>query len=140
MSDAARELVLWAENDSGMYRMRKPYLENMRKKMRKGTYSVDLGIKLWTYYATLAAKNYAREFGSMSQPWSKMFSTKDRREAAEQFEKDARRELRDEGVGRDASRSRKSRQSAKRRAGAVKVRSYKVKSYKRKAPKRSRRK
>lgn len=130
LSHEARELVLYAENDQGMYRMRKAYLENVRRKMKRGTYQVDLGIKLWTYYATLAAKNYAREHGSMSSSWSRMFPTSARREAAERFEKDARAEIREEGGARDASRS--------RRGGSVRVKAYKVSSYKRKAPKKRR--
>ncbi len=103
-SDGARELVLYADNDQGIWRRQADYVDNMRKKIAKGTYKRDLGIKLWMYYVDFAAKNYTREHGSMGDKWNVIFPRADRLEAAEHYEEVARAKIR--GIDRDASRKR----------------------------------
>jgi hypothetical protein len=88
---AVRELELYADNDGALYKARRPYLDNMLRRMEKGTYDAKKGVKLWEYFAARAAKSYAREFGGS---WSRTFPPAVRRRAAEHFEREARAELR----------------------------------------------
>jgi hypothetical protein len=84
MTDEARELMLYIENDGQIYRqMVLPVLKNLATKKAKGTYVHDLGIKAFMNVATLGAQNYHREHGSMGTPWNVMFSTSVRKEVAE---------------------------------------------------------
>ena len=54
-SDEARELFLYATNESALYRqMIKPAIENLKKKVAKGTYDADR-----------AAKMYNKDFGGV---------------------------------------------------------------------------
>lgn len=91
MSHEADELVLYADNDEPLYRQSfMPIVENLKKKLKKGTYSPLLAAKLWRYHADRAAQKYVKEFGGGT--WHKVFSTKDRNEAAAHWESYARRE------------------------------------------------
>lgn len=84
----ARELVLFCENDGDIYRQQgTPILKNLITKMARGVYSHNGAVKLYGYMAENCAKKYAREHGSPDTSWHKMFSTADRREAAEHFAK-----------------------------------------------------
>lgn len=87
---AVRELELYADNDYKLYKMREPYLENMRKKMARGKYDRENGVKLWEHYVERAARAYAAEFGGS---WHKQFPPSVRRAAARHYEEEARREL-----------------------------------------------
>jgi len=90
MSHEADELVLYADHDEPLYRQSfQPIIANLKKKIAKGTYSPTMAVKLWRYHADRAAQKYAKEFGGT---WHKIFSTKDRQEAAEHWEGYARRE------------------------------------------------
>lgn len=88
---AVTELELFADNDEPMYKAREPYLANMARRMKKGTYSPAKGVKLWEYYVERAARAYAAEFGGS---WSKIFPKAVRHEVAKHYEEEARRELR----------------------------------------------
>lgn len=85
LSHEARELELYMENDYELYKQREPFLANMRKKMKKGTYRSDLGVKLWMYYVERGARKYIKEYGGTL----KMFPPAVRREVAARFCKEA---------------------------------------------------
>jgi hypothetical protein len=77
--DAAREIELYADNDSQLYfQMRKPILINLGKKYKKGTYDIDKAAKLWRYYIEAAMKKYNKEFGSRGDKWFELLNTNDR--------------------------------------------------------------
>lgn len=76
--DAAREIQLYADNDSMLYHQRRlPILKNLSKKYKKGTYDVEKAAKLWRYYIDAAMQKYHREFGSRGK-WSNLLSVPDR--------------------------------------------------------------
>ena len=65
-SDEARELFLYATNEEALYRqMIKPAIENLRKKVAKGTYDADKAADLFYYTADRAAKMYNKDFGGV---------------------------------------------------------------------------
>lgn len=93
MSVEARELLLFAENDSMLYNSSwKPCAENLRKKMRKGIYSSDLALILWRHHADRAAKAYQQEFGTPEDKWYELFSVEDRKAVAKAFRDDFEQE------------------------------------------------
>ena len=93
MSDAARELELFAENDSDLYqRSGVPIMKNLSKKFKKGTYDPELGVKLWKYHADRAAKAYSEQH-STGDDWKTMFTPKDRMEMAKSMEDSWRSEM-----------------------------------------------
>jgi len=88
---AARELVLFAENNQYLWNYRRPeFLRNMARKIKSGklgtaTMSATQALeKLWKYFADEAAKDYRAEFG---RDWK--FSPATRRAAAKVFAEDA---------------------------------------------------
>ena len=77
--DAAREIELYADNDSQLYyQSRRPILQNLTKKYKKGTYDIDKAAKLWRYYIDAALKKYNKEFGSRGDKWFELLSVPDR--------------------------------------------------------------
>ena len=94
MSDAAHELVLHADNDSHLHHSsHQPIIKNLAKKAKKGVYDPEKAKKLWGYHADRAAQNYHKHHGDKSQPWHKMFSVSDRKQAAAHWEHHHRDEL-----------------------------------------------
>jgi hypothetical protein len=82
---AAKELVMYADNDSQLYRTsHQPIVANLKKKVKKGVYDHEKATKLWGYHADRAAQKYAKEHGD-GQPWHKMFTPSDRKQAAKWF-------------------------------------------------------
>jgi hypothetical protein len=63
---ALEELDLYAENTGEIYNQKKSILENVRRRLKNGTYSPALAPKLWMYWVESAAKRYGKEFGSGS--------------------------------------------------------------------------
>jgi len=61
---AADELVIYADNEGALYNQKKSIIENLSKKMAKGTYDPALAPKLWLYWTSAAAERYTREFGT----------------------------------------------------------------------------
>jgi len=60
----AREIQLFADNDSALYfQRRQPILKNLHKKYVKGIFDVSKAAKLWKYYIEAADKKYTKEFG-----------------------------------------------------------------------------
>lgn len=61
---AVRELVLFIENDSGLYRQQHlPIIKNLMLKKKKGIYDSEKAAKLFVYLAENGAKKYNKEFG-----------------------------------------------------------------------------
>lgn len=84
---AARELALYAENDSYLYTWyAQPIISNLARKMRKGQYDAQKAVKAWEYFATEAAKKHCRDFGTPHEAYYRMFNAATRREAAAQLE------------------------------------------------------
>lgn len=97
-SEAARELVLHADNDEQLYRSsHQPIIKNLQKKKAKGIYDHEKATKLWGYHADRAAQSYHKAHGSANQKWHQMFTTADRKKAAKMFADQAKDEL-DESV------------------------------------------
>jgi hypothetical protein len=83
---AAREISLYADNDSQLYyQKRKPILLNLSKKYKKGTYDIDKAAKLWRYYIDAAMQKYNKEFGSRGDKWYDLLSTSDRNLLATEY-------------------------------------------------------
>ena len=62
LSDDARELMIYAENDADLYRQSAvPIMKNLSRKHNKGMYDNAKGQKLWKYHADRAAKKYGME-------------------------------------------------------------------------------
>jgi hypothetical protein len=84
--DAAREIELFADNDSQLYyQYRRPILINLSKKYKKGTFDVDKAAKLWRYFIDAALKKYNKEFGSRGDKWYDLLDTNDRNLLATEY-------------------------------------------------------
>lgn len=84
--NAAREIELYADNDSQLYyQSRRPILQNLTKKYKKGTYDIDKAAKLWRYYIDAALKKYNKEFGSRGDNWFDLLDTHDRQLLAMEY-------------------------------------------------------
>ena len=87
ISDDARELINYAENDGQLYRQSAvPIMKNLTKKYKKDIYDSNMAQKLWKYHADRAAKKYAKENGGT-------FSVSVRKEVAQQMERDWHSEM-----------------------------------------------
>ena len=76
--EAAREIQLYADNDSMLYHQRRyPILKNLSAKYKKGTFDVQKAAKLWRYYIDAAMQKYHKEFGGRGS-WSNLLSVPDR--------------------------------------------------------------
>ena len=83
---AAREIELYADNDSQLYFSRRlPILKNLQKKYKKGIYEIDKAAKLWKYYIEAAMQKYNKEFGSRGNKWSDLLSVNDRNLLATEY-------------------------------------------------------
>jgi len=87
---AATELELYADNTAELYNQKVAILENLKKRLAKGTYDKEKAIKLWMYWVDAAAKRYAKEFGGT---WSTLFSPTTRLEVARREEERERAEM-----------------------------------------------
>ena len=88
---AARELKLFIENDSNLYRqMRSPIEENLYKKAQRGTYDSAKARKAWLNLANRGAQVYTKENGGSGYASYGSFSPQVRRsvaaEMAQEFE------------------------------------------------------
>lgn len=83
---AARELELYIENDSQLYRQQfTPIVKLLIKHRAKGTYDPVKAIKLFMYLMDNGAKKYVREFGTRGQRIDAMFNRATRLEVARRF-------------------------------------------------------
>jgi hypothetical protein len=86
MSDEARELKLFIENDGDLYRQQgQPILKNLTVKKAQGKYDSAKAVKLYMYLMDNGAKKYFKQFGSPGMKWMDMFPKKARLEAAKEF-------------------------------------------------------
>lgn len=86
MSEAARELKLFIDNDGQLYRQQfEPILKNLMTKVGRGTYDSAKSVKLWGYLCESGAKKYAKEFGGT---WNHIFTVADRKQCAEALRDD----------------------------------------------------
>lgn len=80
--EAVRELTLYATNDSQTYhRSTLPTVENLRRKMKRGTYDPARAPRAWEYVAEFAARRYAQEFARPAE-WCIIFTAATRRAVA----------------------------------------------------------
>ena len=64
LSEEMRELKLYIDNDSSLYRQRyMPILKNLSKKKKKGQYRKRLAQKAFMYLIDDGAKRYVRSYG-----------------------------------------------------------------------------
>lgn len=89
VESAARELLLFAQNDGMLYKLRgEPIILNLVKKWNKGAYDPKKAVDLWMYWATDAAKRYDRSGDGL-----KIFSPATRYAVAEMQESHIREEF-----------------------------------------------
>lgn len=82
--DAAREIQLYADNDSGLYfSQKKPIILNLQKKYKAGKYDVEKAAILWKYFVEAADKKYQKEFGSRKKGF--LLSVNDRKLLARDY-------------------------------------------------------
>ena len=68
----ARELKLYIENDSALYRQRyMPIIRNLSKHMAKDRYKDSLAVKAFMYLSAAGAKKYIKDFGGDKNTFSK---------------------------------------------------------------------
>lgn len=92
--DAAREIELYADNDSKLYFSRKlPILKNLQKKFKAGKYDIDKAAKLWVYYIEDAMQRYNKEFGSRGDKWFELLSPSDRKLLSLEYAKETLNEF-----------------------------------------------
>lgn len=108
LSDEAHELVLFAVNDGDLYRQSaQPIMENLARRLRKGTLDPELAVKAWQYHAERAARAYGREHLTGSE-WQRVFPPAVRREAAREFARYYMEEIRDKAGITQQDRARRS--------------------------------
>ena len=82
---AANELVLFAINDSILYKHAVSIIDPLKLKVRREKYNADKALILWQYHAEVAAKAYVKAFGSDTDKWHEMFNVQTRKLAAKEF-------------------------------------------------------
>lgn len=83
--EAARELVLYIENDSFLYFNHIiPYIKCLHKKRIRGTYDPEKAVPGWERIVTEGAKKYERNF--LNVRYYRVFNKATREEAARQLQ------------------------------------------------------
>jgi len=78
-SIAMGKLELFLENDGELYRQQfMSIINNIKRKIKGGSYNHSLAPKLWLYFVDNGAKKYAKENASHPSEWNKIFIKKDR--------------------------------------------------------------
>ncbi len=85
MNTESHELVLYADNDEPLWKMKSAIFRALAKKKDRGVYDARLAPKAFAILLTTAAKKYVREFGSPGDRWNQIFSPIARRHAALEF-------------------------------------------------------
>lgn len=89
MSDEARELKAYADNDGDLYRRQTTsMIKNLMTKKGQGRYDTHKAAKLAMYLMDAAAKKYTKDHGSSDAKWNEIFSKKDRMQAAQDWVSD----------------------------------------------------
>lgn len=84
---AVRELKLYEENNSQLYRSSKmPIYQNLDKKKEKGTYDSQKAEVLFKYHADRTAKSYQKEFYGKKEGYT--FSVETRKQLAKELKKE----------------------------------------------------
>jgi len=91
-TEAARELALYAANNERAWRAVEHVLRNYERKRARGTYCPRLARKGMVYPVTMAAREYAREYGAPDDQWFALFTPADRAGAADLIMIDAETE------------------------------------------------
>ena len=77
---AMREIELFTENDSDIYRQTfQSIIKNIKQKLKSGRYNHALAPKLWGYYVEAGMKKYAKEVDGDPKNWMNLLNTKDRK-------------------------------------------------------------
>jgi len=87
---AARELALCYDNERAQQAQKESIINNLARKMAKGTYDRAMAVKLWGYAAKSGADAYAKTFGSHGDTGATMFNAATRLEAAKILENENR--------------------------------------------------
>ena len=82
MSDSARELELFVENEPMLYGMYTSVVDNLMKKRRSGVYDHELAARAFYNLVNRGAQMYFREHAAGQGRWFNMFPTSVRWEAA----------------------------------------------------------
>lgn len=84
---AAKELILYIENDGDLHRQRVvPIYKNLQKKKERGIYNKELAVKLFMYLVDDEAKKYIKEFGDPGDKVQNIFPKNVRLEVAKDLE------------------------------------------------------
>lgn len=80
---AARELALYAENDSDIYFQHiKPVIACLNRKAAQQSFDIQKAYKAWENVAKAAAIKYNKDFGTPGTPYYYMFNASTRTMAA----------------------------------------------------------
>lgn len=82
---AARELILYLDNEEPLYRQKMAISKNLATKKARGTYIHELAWKAFSYLAASAAKSYNREFGGAFSGPTASFSAPTRKLVANEL-------------------------------------------------------
>lgn len=96
---ALRELELYMENESSLYRQKQSIIENIKRKMKSGRYNSGLAPKLWMYWVDAGAKAYAKEHGGPGARVRDMFPKDLRMALAQEFAKDYEEQIKNGEYG-----------------------------------------
>ena len=83
LSEEMRELKLYIDNDSSLYRQRyMPILKNLSRKKKKGNYRKRLAQKAFMYLVDDGAKRYTKSYGGNARD---VFPTRQRKDLAKDY-------------------------------------------------------
>ena len=83
LSEEMKELKLYIDNDSSLYRQRyMPILKNLSKKKKKGQYRKRLAQKAFMYLIDDGAKRYVRSYGGNARD---VFPKRQRKDLAKEY-------------------------------------------------------
>lgn len=97
--DKADELMLWADNDSDVYRQKEAYLKNVARKIKSKRYDAEKAVKLWEYFMETVAQSYAAQVFENKAMWSKAFTPVVRKLAAKEYSEQEFKNLNDGNYG-----------------------------------------
>ena len=83
LSDEMRELKLYIDNDTDLYRQRYiPLLKNLSKRKKKGQYRKGLASKAFMYMIDDGAKRYTKSYGGDARD---VFPKRERKDLAKDY-------------------------------------------------------
>ncbi len=85
---AAKELLLYIENDGDLYRQQGlPILKNLVLKIDRGVYDHERAVKLYGYLVENGARKYTKEFAGTGDKWNEIFNKPTREAVSREFVK-----------------------------------------------------